>query len=40
MLTPIPIFSRHGLSLLSEMVEASRPHAASLVGSAKKGRSS
>jgi uncharacterized protein YllA (UPF0747 family) len=39
LVNPIPIFSRHGLSLLSEMVDAARPHAASLVGSAKGGSS-
>jgi hypothetical protein len=39
LLNPIPIFSRHGLALLSVMVEAARPHAASLVGPAA-GRSS
>jgi uncharacterized protein YllA (UPF0747 family) len=37
LVNPIPIFSRHGLTLLSEMVEAARPHAASLVGSAVGG---
>jgi bacillithiol biosynthesis cysteine-adding enzyme BshC len=39
LLNPIPIFSRHGLLLLSEMMDAARPHAASLVGTAV-GRSS
>jgi bacillithiol synthase len=31
LLNPMPVFARHGLSLLAEMREAARPHAASLV---------